>query len=493
MCIQPPQLLTVLLTLVTVGTLETVAGQTGGSMRSVVPSPWVSEYVFGRAVSSDGSVMVGTGESPSSGLLWTEAGGAVDMNALLGRFVTCSGVSADGRYVLGASSTSITGHWAPFRWSATGGREDLPTFGANYATSTAASADGSVVVGTARISGFTYIGFRWTSAGGAHDLGAFGPGGTITHPSDVSADGSVVVGSASIDGVGTYRAFRWTQRTGLVNLGTGGGFASQATAVSDDGNVVVGFVSLHAGGYAAFRWTAANGMQLIPSNLSSWAAFGVSGDGTIVVGETWDFSPLYRRAFRWDATTGVVDLGTLGGESSAAVGVSDDGSVVVGWSTPFGSNRATMFRWEAGVHHPIGTMHCTTATPNSTGAVGVLDVQGNNSAQANFARLAASNLPLHSVGYFITSETAVAPMPVANSVGVLCLGGSIGRFNGPGQVLDSGASGGFTLPLDMSSVPGPTGPVAIMQGETWSFQAWHRDLVVGPTSNFTSAVSVTFR
>lgn len=196
--------------------------------------------------------------------------------------------------------------------------------------------------------------------------------------------------------------------------------------------------------------------SVVPSPWVSEYVFGrgVSADG----------------AFRWDATTGVVDLGTLGGDWSVATGVSDDGSVVVGSSTPFGSTRATTFRWEAGVYHPVGTVHCATATPNSTGAIGVLDVQGNNAAQTNFVRLVASNLPVNTVGYFITSQTAIAPMPVANSVGLLCLGGSIGRFNGPGQVLGSGSNGEFTLPLDLTSVPGPTGPAAIVQGQTWSFQ-----------------------
>jgi len=56
MSVRLPQFLTGILTLVTTGALATVAAQTGGSMRSVVPSPWVSDYVFGRAVSADGSI-----------------------------------------------------------------------------------------------------------------------------------------------------------------------------------------------------------------------------------------------------------------------------------------------------------------------------------------------------------------------------------------------------------------------------------------------------
>ena len=76
---------------------------------------------------------------------------------------------------------------------------------------------------------------------------------------------------------------------------------------------------------------------------------------------------------------------------------------------------------------------------------------------------------------------------------MLCLGGGIGRYVGPGQILNSGAAGLFQLPLDLTLTPTPTGLVAIAAGETWNFTAWHRDAVAGSvTSNFTDAVAVTF-
>ena len=79
------------------------------------------------------------------------------------------------------------------------------------------------------------------------------------------------------------------------------------------------------------------------------------------------------------------------------------------------------------------------------------------------------------------------------SQGVLCLGGAIGRFVAPTQVQDSGATGTFSLVLDVFDIPQPTGAVAIQPGTTWNFQAWHQDVVGGAaTSNFTDATSVTF-
>ena len=49
----------------------------------------------------------------------------------------------------------------------------------------------------------------------------------------------------------------------------------------------------------------------------------------------------------------------------------------------------------------------------------------------------------------------------------------------------------FSIQVDLTAVPQPTGTVAVQPGDTWNFQAWYRDL--GGTNNFTDAVSVTFQ
>jgi hypothetical protein len=36
------------------------------------------------------------------------------------------------------------------------------------------------------------------------------------------------------------------------------------------------------------------------------------------------------------------------------------------------------------------------------------------------------------------------------------------------------------------------GTVAVLPGDTWSFQAWHRDVNPNTTSNFSDTISVTF-
>jgi hypothetical protein len=119
---------------------------------------------------------------------------------------------------------------------------------------------------------------------------------------------------------------------------------------------------------------------------------------------------------------------------------------------------------------------------------------GSASIAANDLTLEASRLPNNSFGYFITSLTqAITPNP-GGSQGVLCVGGQIGRYTGPGQIKNSGATGAFSLLLNLNQIPTPTGFVPALVGQTRSFQSWHRDSVGGaPTSNFTNGLSVTFQ
>jgi probable HAF family extracellular repeat protein len=146
----------------------------------------------------------------------------------------------------------------------------------------------------------------------------------------------------------------WAQR--LTWLGTPGGDWSEAFGVSADGSVVVGVARNAAGQQRAFRWTAAGGMQDLGTlgGDESWA-HGVSADGSVVVGVASNAAG-QRHAFRWTAAGGMEDLGTLGGSGSEAFGVSADGSVVVGVaSNAAGQQRA--FRWTAsGGMQDLGTL-----------------------------------------------------------------------------------------------------------------------------------------
>ena len=138
--------------------------------------------------------------------------------------------------------------------------------------------------------------------------------------------------------------------------------------------------------------------------------------------------------------------------------------------------------------------YCSPAVPNSTGAPGVVDALGSLQAASNALTLEASSLPANAFGFFLTSQSQGQIAQPGGSQGVLCLGGGIGRYVGPGQIKNSGAGGVFQLALDLTQTPTPTGLVTVVAGDTWNFTAWHRDAVGGSvTSNFTDAVSITFQ
>jgi len=121
-----------------------------------------------------------------------------------------------------------------------------------------------------------------------------------------------------------------------------------------------------------------------------------------------------------------------------------------------------------------------------------LMVEGDFSTTGS-KRLVATDMTFNAFGYFLTSQT-VNPGGITppGSAGVLCLGGAIGRYSG--SIQNSGPSGAFALNISPLVLSQPTGPVAAVAGQTWYFQAWHRDVTPGgaPTSNFTNAVALPF-
>jgi probable HAF family extracellular repeat protein len=151
---------------------------------------------------------------------------------------------------------------------------------------------------------------------------------------------------------------------------------SQATAVSADGKVVVGWEKRNREtGTRAFRWSQENGFIPLSAQAHEDSyATGVSGDGSVVVGAIIDGSIDYKPvkyAFRWKpdgkAIQKLTSINSTGSRetgdgddlsSSTATGVSADGHVIVGtssllrpWSLSEQSPRA--FRWteSAGFTH----------------------------------------------------------------------------------------------------------------------------------------------
>ena len=144
-----------------------------------------------------------------------------------------------------------------------------------------------------------------------------------------------------------------------------------------------------------------------------------------------------------------------------------------------------------GIGTGLGTNYCMAAT-NSTGSPGSIAAFGSTVASANDLTLTANGLPNSQFGIFVTSTTqAFVPGAGGTSNGNLCVGGSIGRFSAPNQILSTGQTGSISLVVDTMQVPQGATFTAIMAGDTWNFQAWHRD-TVGLGSNFTEGLEIGF-
>lgn len=225
-----------------------------------------------------------------------------------------------------------------FRWTQSGGMIPLAGVPTDmwYTTASGVSADGRTVVGHVYPSTMS---FRWVEAGGLTDLGwLYGQYYTIVRA--LSADGSVAVGDSIIPT--SREAWRWTASEGMVGLGDlpGGDFHSNAKAISADGTTVVGWSRAAEGDYS-FRWTAGEGMVGLgdlPGGEVNGYATDVSGDGSVVVGAS--ESATGWEAFIWDAAHGMRSLKTAleeeygldlsGWSLRRAEGISDDGMVIVG-------------------------------------------------------------------------------------------------------------------------------------------------------------------
>jgi probable HAF family extracellular repeat protein len=147
-----------------------------------------------------------------------------------------------------------------------------------------------------------------------------------------------------------------------VNIGATGFQAK----ISRDGRTIVSDAKDSTGITSAAIWQGgvnwktlggvANGRAVDGVISSAWS---VDGDGSAIAGLAW-ITGGKAHAFRWNAQDGMVDLGSLQGDSSRANAISANGKVIVGWdANPFPSDypywRGAV--WTEGAErlmHPFG-------------------------------------------------------------------------------------------------------------------------------------------
>ncbi|MEM9381563.1 MAG: hypothetical protein AAGB93_16530, partial [Planctomycetota bacterium] len=142
----------------------------------------------------------------------------------------------------------------------------------------------------------------------------------------------------------------------------------------------------------------------------------------------------------------------------------------------------------------VGSGYCV-GFPNSTGVPSELFAFGSDVLAENALTLSAVSLPPNAFGFFIVSRTSGFVPNAGGGSGTLCLGGSIGRYVGAGEIMNSRQLGAFCLAVDLQAIPQPTGFESGAVGEVWRFQAWHRETAgTGQaTSNFTLGVELMLR
>lgn len=177
----------------------------------------------------------------------------------------------------------------------------------------------------------------------------------------------------------------------------------------------------------------------------------------------------------------------------AASDLDEDGDIDLLSASPFNGLGRPVWRLDGQARSRAGVNVCGPANPNSTGMPARMIGFGDASPTSADLELRTVGVPPGAFGIYAVSTTVTPATPIAGSAGNLCLGGSVGRYDAPGQVLSAGSGGTFSLAIDPAAIEQPNGTVAAMPGETWTFQAWFRDSVGGaPTSNLSDALSISF-
>ena len=361
------------------------------------------------------------------------------------------------------------------------------------------------------------------------DLITWGPVETATAASDVSTNGTLVTArnpwaqtfvEPTVNGVffEAYAPTGWTNGGWTLNAGSSTGDPDY-DALLDSARVTAFGPASNPNGWGAIRLdtlgTLTVGMQY---EIQVWYSDQRTGTATNI---------LFDRRMTLSSATGPAALsqgfvtnlssltqGTSSGfldadpNNMAGAGDTEVGSFCVGTFTrtsteelyllmegshPVASNNlrphinAFQIREVSG--GSLGSNYCVAAN-NTTGVPGAMFATGSLIASNDDLTLGATNLPVNQFGIFLASMTQGFNMGTnGTSNGNLCLGGAIGRFN---TIRNSGAAGEFTLTVGTQMIPQGGGTVAIMAGQTWNFQAWHRE-GAGLGSNFTDGLEVMFQ
>ena len=284
----------------------------------VINPPVISDLIYYIDLSTDGSTVVGHYQNDTGTQMnpyyWSRGSGLVSI-AVPGPYTRgfTSGVSGDGKKLAGyLVNDNNSGHTISFLYDvATASMTQLPQYGANNETTARLlSNSGTTVSGTAT------NGTSWVWTVGTGHVGIPYPIGIVrVILSAISYDGNTIVGYTANFSTTSF-GFVWTRGGGVVNIGKLPGHASSVLfAVSADGTKSVGY-SVN-GGATIQHGILYDTNTLILTDLGSMGVFGhnvtqavtISGDGTTVglIGATPIFANI-NQPILWQSGPGLIDL-----------------------------------------------------------------------------------------------------------------------------------------------------------------------------------------
>lgn len=304
-------------------------------------------------VSSDGTYVAG------GAYLWS-AGVTQQLPGIAGASLDYQAGSVSDNGIVYGYATALDGLHAPVRW--VNGQIAIlprPIVGAASGAG-AATSDGQAALITSYVGRST----RWTPTNISVVPPAPGMPETSVYAFDMTPDGQRIAGRA-----GNQAAVWYHPSATPLQIGTLPGHQhASATAIANDATALAGSSYYEAppgqfnSGYHAFRWTPTDGMvalgDLPGGNVDSQAT-GISGDGQIVVG--YSSAVGAPAAFVWTDAMGMVNLNDLPGNPLVGTGwtmrnaraVSTDGSTIVGMA----------YNPAFGVHGFVATIGVVPAPP----------------------------------------------------------------------------------------------------------------------------------
>ncbi len=263
-----------------------LVGETEGANQS-----FVHDFTASGEMAVGYTSRVGTINNVARAYRWTPRDGRIDANdpGLL-TFSSFTGVSDEGTVIVGymyAREVDPTRVFVAVQGQPLLILPFLTGYTAGITSNPRVSADGMVVAGAYRTSHTPPLsrGFRWTAAGGIQAIPYARAGDTLALVHDISSDGTTIVGSSLSPAGGTTVPFKWRAQTGTI---------------------------------------------VLPSPTANAEAYGVSADGSIVVGR-YDNPGEGTRAVYWDSQSQMHDLGSIAGSTThSAECISDDGRIIGG-------------------------------------------------------------------------------------------------------------------------------------------------------------------